>query len=471
MASNSPIIVWFRQDLRIEDNEALNMAIKAGQPIIPLYIMDDTTQAWKMGSTSLWWLEKSLISLAVEFQKLGLNLIIRKGKPLRVLTELIKEVNANKLFYNRCYEPANLKDDSYIKAEFASQNFQVFDFCGNVLFEPWEIRTLQEKPFKVFTPFYNACMKKQIKEIQVLPKLPIPSFEKKIHSEQIELPKDHQDLSHYWKPGSVFGKKVLKQFLKDQINEYKETRDRPDLNGVSHLSPYLHFGEISPAMILHEIKTSYSFENEGIQCFIKQIFWREFGVHLLYHFPKTTNSPFQEKYSDFPWKNDPVKLKQWQLGMTGYPLVDAGMRQLIATGWMHNRVRMVVGSFLVKDLNIPWLQGALWFYEKLVDADLANNTLGWQWVAGCGADAAPYFRIFNPTTQSEKFDPLGIYIRKWVPELDRLDNKWIHKPFMAPRMVLEMAGVELGKTYPNPIVDHDIARKEALEALKSIRNY
>lgn len=450
-STQHPVIVWFRQDLRVLDNAALNAAIETGQTIIPLYIDEEDR-----GTNSYTWLQGTLFALSNELKKMSLNLIIRKGKPFDVLSKLIAETHADKLYWNRCYEPKRIKADSFIKAELSSKQFAVQSFKGNLFFEPWEISTKLGKPFQVFTPFYNACLKSEIKKSEPLPDLKIHGYNKKIATDDVIESKQPR------------GKDILNHFLQSNILLYDQIRDRPDLNQVSHLSPFLHFGELSPIMVYEAALALNKNDNAGVQCFIKQLFWREFGYHLLYHFPKTVNEPLNKKFDNFPWKNDRDELKAWEMGMTGYPLVDAGMRQLLATGWMHNRVRMVVGSFLVKDLLIPWQLGAAWFMEKLNDADLANNTLGWQWVAGCGADAAPFFRIFNPTTQAERFDPEGLYIKKWVPELKNLNSKWIHKPFMAPLDVLRAAGIELGKTYPVPMVDHDVARKEALVILKNL---
>ena len=246
------------------------------------------------------------------------------------------------------------------------------------------------------------------------------------------------------------------------------------MHGTSRLSPHLHFGEIGPREIWHATRraalASGRHSSWRDSQFLTEIGWREFAYHLLFHFPKTPEEPLRANYARFPWRSDGAALRAWQRGATGYPIVDAGMRELWRTGWMHNRVRMIVGSFLVKDLLLPWTEGARWFWDTLVDADLASNTLGWQWVAGCGADAAPFFRIFNPTTQGTKFDPAGDYVRRWVPEIAALPNEWLHRPWDAPSEVLEAAGVTLGRSYPRPWVDHAVARKAALAALAQLKN-
>lgn len=472
-----PTVIWFRQDLRVQDNLALYQAIQRNEPIIPLYILEDEMEKnWKMGEATFWWLHHSLKALKNQLKDLGLDLVIRKGKPIDILKELIQESKATHLFWNRCYEPDAIRRDSKIKSELKALSIHVESFNGSLLFEPWDISNKQNKPFQVFTPFWKTCIQNQIRK-------PIRIDEKKYQSFQIQssvaiedlnlLPKINWDTGFkaYWKPGASNAMKNLEFFIEHDILNYKETRDRPDIDGVSHLSPALHFGELSPNQIWDKVLAKYRGDEEGVECFLRQLGWREFAHHLLYHFPKTENEPLRKEFIQFPWKNEPNQLKAWQKGMTGYPLVDAGMRQLWATGWMHNRVRMVVGSFLVKDLLISWIEGAKWFFDTLVDADLANNTLGWQWVSGCGADAAPYFRIFNPTTQGEKFDPDGAYIRKWVPELKNMPTNWIHKPHLAPKDVLDMAGIVLGKDYPKPIVEHDKARDLALNALKEMKEF
>lgn len=471
---NSLTLVWFRQDLRLIDNEALNTAIERRVPIFALYIEDeDKDNQWKIGAASRWWLHYSLISLQEALQKIGINLIFKKGNTLTVLLEIIEETKADAIFWNRRYEPYHISQDSKIKQELQEKNLLVKSFNASLLFEPWDISNKQGKPFQVFTPFWKNCLLHEIKKPKSLSKKEIVPFHYS-KGEQLKdlklLPKIEWDhgFKTFWKPGVSYAEKWLDNFLKKNILSYIEARDFPSMEGTSFLSPYLHFGELSPRMIFQKVTAAYG-ENEKTFAFLRQIGWREFAYHLLYHFPKTTNEPLRKEFIHFPWKNDPIQLKKWQQGMTGYPLIDAGMRQLWKMGWMHNRVRMVVGSFLVKDLLISWEEGAKWFFDTLVDADLANNTLGWQWVGGCGADAAPYFRIFNPTLQSEKFDSEGNYIKKWVPELANLPVKWIHKPFLASEDVLREAGIELGKTYPKPIVDHDKARILALNSLKEIK--
>lgn len=461
-------IVWFRNDLRIDDNPALAEAIKHSRPILPLFIWSPEEEGkWPLGGASRWWLHHSLQALEKELEEIGLRLVIQSGPSLKILLKLIQQTQAKNILWNRRYEPYIIKRDSSIKLALAEAGVEVQSFNGSLLFEPWSISNKQGKPFQVFTPFWRKCLQQpiplpitfprnQIKGTPTIDSIPLPSLEL--------LPKIHWDagLEKQWKPGEKEAKKLLKSFLSNHVGEYAEMRDRPDVVGTSLMSPYLHFGEISPRTIWH------SATSEDMP-YLRQICWREFAYHLLYHFPATPAKPLKPAFETFPWKCNTNYLQAWQKGLTGYPIVDAGMRELWTIGWMHNRVRMIVGSFLVKDLLIPWQEGAKWFWDTLVDADLANNTLGWQWVAGCGADASPFFRIFNPITQGEKFDPDGTYICKWIPELAKLPKKWIHRPWEAPSEVLHSARVTLGVTYPYPIVDHAEARNQALAAFKEMK--
>lgn len=471
----NPTIVWFRHDLRIEDQPALSTGIKRGNPIIPLFIWAPEEEGeWAPGGASKWWLHGSLISLQNELHKLGLNLILRFNHSLETLIDIIQQTKANTVYWNRCYEPHIVKRDAKIKAELNRLGVKVEIFNGGLLYDPWMVLNKQNKSYQVFTPFWKACCEKGE------PPLPLPKpksatpFKGNIESESVEsfqlIPKIHWDLglNAKWVPGTTAALHKLKYALENVISDYKEHRDFPSIQGTSELSPYLSHGDISPRMIWHYVKQKYSDQNQA-QPFLRQLGWREFAYYLLYHFPHTPNEPLHENFNAFPWEKNENDLKAWQKGVTGYPIVDAGMRQLWQTGWMHNRVRMIVGSFLVKDLRIHWIEGARWFWDTLVDADLANNTLGWQWVGGCGADAAPYFRIFNPITQGEKFDSEGIYIRQWIPEIRLLPNKWIHRPWEAPQEVLREVNVILGRTYPKPIVDHVIARKKALDAFEQVK--
>ena len=467
MRGKMTIIVWFRKDLRIEDNPALWEAFSRHQPILPLYIWSpEDEKDWSLGAASQWWLHHSLESLHKDLKSIGLDLIIRKGKGLEVLNQVIQETKANSIYWNRRYEPSIISRDSKIKSSLTDQGIDVQSFNSSLLYEPWTIANKQNKPFQVFTPFWKTCLSHGTpnKPLGVPSKTPhkAPSTSTlKINDLQLlpTIPWD-KGIKASWTPGTEAAKTHLKSF-NQKIQNYLNDRDHPDTQGTSLLSPYLHFGEVSPRMVWHLLK-----DVEGYQ---RQLGWREFAYHLLYHFPKTPSTPLRSDFQKFRWLHNPSHLSAWQKGLTGYPIVDAGMRELWATGWMHNRVRMIVGSFLVKDLLLPWQEGAKWFWDTLVDADLANNTLGWQWVGGCGADAAPYFRIFNPITQGNKFDPEGNYVRQWIPEIAKLSNKWIHQPWKADPLELKMANITLGKTYPHPLVDHAEARKKALEHFQHLR--
>lgn len=470
----APIIVWFRKDLRLEDQPAFYFACKQERPIIPLFIWSpEEEKEWSPGAASQWWLHHSLLQFKQDLKEKGLELIIRTGESFDILMEVVRESGADQVVWNRRYEPQSIARDSSLKSSLHKQGIKAQSFNGSLLFEPVTIQNKQKKPFQVFTPFWKHCLSLSVD----LTPLPVPSiikpYKQHLSSSSVEaldlLPKISWDvgLQKTWKPGTLGAKQHLTFAIQQVVVQYKQMRDFPGIRGTSQLSPYLHWGEISPRMIWQTVSQSIS-PTEIAEPYLRQLGWREFAHHLLYHFPHTPTQPLRNEFLRFPWKENPEHLDAWKKGRTGYPIVDAGMRELWETGWMHNRVRMIVGSFLVKDLLIHWIEGARWFWDTLVDADLANNTLGWQWVGGCGADAAPYFRIFNPMMQGVKFDPNGDYVRRWVPELSSLSNDWIHSPWEAPPEVLRGAGISLGIHYPYPIVDHKKAREEALEALKSI---
>jgi deoxyribodipyrimidine photo-lyase len=472
-------IVWFRQDLRLTDNPALSAAAAQGR-VVPVFIWSPEEEgAWTPGSASRWWLHQSLRSLAESLARLGSRLVLRRGSALPTLLELVRQTGAQAVYWNRRYEPAIVQRDATVKEQLRAAGLHVESYNASLLFEPWQIRNKQDRPFQVYTPFWNAC-----RSFAPLPDKPLPAPLRLPAPDGLnDLPSLSLDalqleptidwaaaMRRYWQPGEEGATRRLEAFLAQPIDAYDTARDRPDLDGTSSLSPHLHFGEISPRTIWHRIcPVGRATEvRGGREVYLKELVWREFAYHLLYHFPHTTDQPLRSEYAAFPYRTDPAGLRAWQRGQTGYPMVDAGMRQLWQLGWMHNRVRMIVASFLVKHQLLPWQAGARWFWDTLVDADLASNTLGWQWVAGCGADAAPYFRIFNPVSQGEKFDPQGDYVRRWVPELARLPTKYLHKPWEAPACVLSDAGVRLGETYPAPIVDHATARERALAALATL---
>ena len=472
-------LVWFRRDLRLADNPALANAVAGGGTILPVFLWSsDEESPWQPGGASRWWLHRSLVALADELASRGSRLIVRQGRSLDALVELAAETKAARVVWNRCYDPATRARDEAVKSTLRAKGIEAESFNAGLLCEPWEIETKSRKPFQVFTPFWRAAATREPPPTPTAAPKNITSPERWPKSLDIDdlrlLPRIAWDttMRETWMPGEKGAWSRLRRFLKKGVFDYAAARDEPARDGISRLSPHLHFGEIGPRQIWHaarEAADDAAARGKVADGYVRQLYWREFAHHLLYHFPHTDSQPLREEFSAFPWEDDQRRLRLWQKGRTGYPLVDAGMRELWATGWMHNRVRMVVASFLVKDLLIPWQAGAAWFWDTLVDADLANNTLGWQWTAGCGADAAPYFRVFNPTSQAERFDGSGEYVRNWVPELKRLPDKWIHRPFDAPAEELSAAGVVMGETYPRPIVDHDEARKRALEAFAQIR--
>ena len=446
-------IAWFRHDLRIDDNPALVAAAKRGA-VVPVFIWAPDEEApWQPGAASRWWLHQSLEKLAATLEKLGAPLVIRRGPTLAALESLVKETGATHVAWNRRYEPAVIARDTAIKKKLTAAGLDAESFNGSLLFEPMHVATKEGKPYQVFTPFWRALLgRDEPAEAAAAPKKLVPAAKpaKSLSVADLGLLPSIDwagTMREMWSPGEAGAAKRMRSFLDRGLSGYGSERDRPDHDGTSALSPHLHFGELSPRRLWHAVREAAGGKPAAKiagspEVYLRELGWREFANHLLYHFPHTTDAPLRADYARFPWANDPVGLRAWQRGRTGFPIVDAGMRQLWATGWMHNRVRMIVASFLVKDLRISWLEGAKWFWDTLVDADLAANTLGWQWAAGCGADAAPYFRIFNPTSQEEKFDPDGEYVRTWVD-------------------------VE-AKDYPEPIVDHAEARKLALEALKAV---
>jgi deoxyribodipyrimidine photo-lyase len=473
-------LMWFRQDLRLGDNPALSAAL-AAHGVVPVYIWAPAEEAaWQPGGASRWWLHHSLARLADDLRGLGSQLILRAGgDSLRLLLDLAHESGATQILWNRRYEPAVIARDTAIREALRDAGIESRSFNGALLHEPWTIKNKSAQPFQVFTPFWRHIrgLPDPPEPLPAPARIPVPlTWPASVPLESLELlPKIDwaTGMRAAWKPGAASAQANLRRFLQESFQEYPSLRDRPDLPGTSRMSPHLHFGEISPRQIWHSLRRFALDRGQHTTWresqFLTEVGWREFAHHLLYYYPQTPQQPLRAAYAMFPWKTDPVGLQAWQRGATGYPIVDAGMRQLWRTGWMHNRVRMIVGSFLVKDLLLPWTEGAKWFWDTLVDADLASNTLGWQWLSGCGADAAPYFRIFNPVTQATRFDPDGTYVREWVPELAKLPSNWIHQPWAAPPGALVDAGVTLGASYPQRLVDHSLARTGALAALAKLR--
>lgn len=466
-----PVVAWFRQDLRVADHPALTAAAETGAPVIPLFILDEATPGrWRAGGASRWWLAGSLAALDADLRVRGSRLILRRGRAVDLLCRFAEQTGAAGIAFTRRYEPCHAREERDVADAVERRGLACRRFGGSLLFEPEAIRTKAGGPFRAFTPFYKACLAaNRITE-------PLPAPERIAAppawpaGDRLEdwglrptAPDWAEEFKDSWRPGSAGAEARLGAFLDGRLAGYAEDRDRPDRDGTSGLSPHLHFGEISPRRVWHvtrHLAEARGGAEGGSAAFLRELIWREFSHHLLHHWPHVVEAPFDPRFAAFAWRHDAAALRAWQTGMTGYPIVDAGMRQLWRTGWMHNRVRMVVASFLTKHLLQPWQEGARWFWDTLVDADLANNSASWQWVAGCGADAAPYFRVFNPVLQGRKFDPRGQYVRTWVPELAALPDKAVHAPWEAGERV---AG------YPGPIVDHAAARRRALAAFAEVK--
>ena len=476
--AEAPVIVWFRRDLRLSDNPALNRAAESGKPVIALYIMESGLER-PLGGASRWWLHHSLTDLSKRLSRLECPLIVRAGRADDEIETLIGETGADHIVWNRRYAKDGRDRDARIKSRLKSKNITAESFRANLLSEPWEIETKSGSGYyKVFTPYWRAA--RQAFDIADPIKAParLRSYGQScaggaaLSTESIQslgllpsAPDWAAKMAPHWTVGERGAHAALSAFLDGPVNEYPEERNRPDHRGTSRLSAHLAFGEISPRQIWHHCKANA----QAAQKFLSEIGWREFSYVLLFHNPDLATQNFKADFDAFEWTNNPKALRAWQRGQTGYPFVDAGMRELWQTGWQHNRVRMVTASFLIKHLLIDWREGEQWFHDTLVDFDPASNAAGWQWVAGSGADASPYFRIFNPFTQGEKFDPNGDYVRRYIPELARLPNKYIHRPWDAPKDILKAAGVVLGHSYPAPIVDHKSAREKALSAYKRTR--
>jgi deoxyribodipyrimidine photo-lyase len=491
MSLARPVIVWFRQDLRVADNPALVAAAQTGQPVLPVYLWSPGAEGdWPVGAASRYWLQQSLAALDRDLRARGSRLILRRGaqgagrkaddaQP-HGLAALVEETGATGVYYSHRYEPAALADEQRVERALAEIGASAEGFHASLLFAPATVANREGKPFRVFTPFWRHCLGRGE------PSAPLAA-PKKLHAPS-RWP-DSQPLASLnlepridwaggirdrWTFGGEAAVARLERFVDDRLSRYPQGRDNPGEDAVSELSVSLHFGELSPRQAWRAVRARdagrgrATASNEA-ETWLRQLVWREFGHHLLFHYPDTPIEPLVAAFRHFPWREDAEGLAAWREGRTGYPLVDAGMRELWVSGYMHNRVRMVAASFLVKDLLVHWLAGARWFWDTLLDADLANNTLGWQWTAGCGADAAPYFRVFNPLRQSERFDPAGVYIRRWLPELSALENRDLHAPWRAPSTRLRAAGVRLGIDYPEPLLDHGAARSRALDALERMK--
>jgi deoxyribodipyrimidine photo-lyase len=479
MTPSRPAIVWYRDDLRLSDHPALHAASRAQSPVVCIYALDDRAPGLRpLGGAARWWLAQSLRALQASLHEQGASLVLRKGAAPKVIAALARETDADSVFWNDIAHAPQQALADQVAAALGETGVAAHRFPGDLLAMPGQIRNKQNRGLRVFTPFWRR--------VQALgdPPKPLPTPRRlngvtNLSSDSLEgwqleptRPDWATGLRDNWQPGEASARASLEAFLDGGIAGYAGDRDRPDRDGTSRLSPHLRFGEISPRQIWHAARFAAAEHprlSPDIDKFLSELGWREFCRHLLFDVPELATRNLQPSFDGFPWKHDARALRAWQRGQTGYPIVDAGMRELWHTGVMHNRVRMVVASFLVKHLLIDWREGERWFWDTLVDADAGSNPANWQWVAGSGADAAPYFRVFNPVLQGEKFDPDGVYVRRWVPELAQLADDLIHQPWTATPLELASAGVELGKTYPRPLVDHKAARERALAAYATIR--
>lgn len=464
-------IVWFRRDLRLADNPALDHARDHHAHVVPLFVFDPGSESpWNPGAASRWWLHHSLAALDDRLRQRGSRLILASGDPFEAIARIRHVTGAASVYWNRLYEPKTIDRDRAIKGRLADDGVEVRSFNGSLLLEPWEGVKSDGEPYLVFTPFWKQVQKRwQLPPLAPEPReLKAPArWPASLELDDLALLPDHEwpeQLSAHWSPGELGARRRLADFA-DRAADYDRLRDRPDRDGTSGVSPHLHFGEVSPGQIVRELEPSGELPGgKGKMLFVSELAWREFSYHLLWHFPHLPDESLKKSFRDFPWRDRrdyAGDLEAWKKGRTGIPMIDAGMRQLWQTGWMHNRVRMIVASFLTKNLLIPWQEGARWFWDTLVDADLANNSQGWQWTAGSGVDAAPYFRVFNPVLQGKKFDPKGEYVRHWCPELADRDDKDIHEPLSASE------SESLG--YPEAIVDLKATRRRALDAWDAIR--
>ena len=475
-AEGKPVaIVWFRDDLRTDDHPALRRAADAGFAVVPVFIHDKMTPDIRaIGAAQAWMLHQGLVALAGDLGRLGAPLVIRSGGAGEIIPELVRETGASAVFWNRRHGGGERALDASLKQELRAAGLTVESFNGNLLHEPSRITTGEGGPYRVYSPFWRAFVRsgEPRRPVDAPTRLGAGPEVASMKPEDLDLlptkPDWAQGLRDTWKGGEQAARQRLNEFLKSGLTGYAEGRDFPGADHVSRLSPWLRFGMISPYRVWHSVRDADAPERDK-EKYLKELGWREFSWHLFYHYPYLDWRNFDERFDSFPWQPRSRHLDAWRRGQTGYPIVDAGMRELWHTGYVHNRVRMIVASFLVKHLMVDWREGEKWFWDTLVDGDSANNPASWQWVAGCGADAAPFFRIFNPILQGEKFDPEGRYVRHWVPEIAALPDRYIHKPWEADSVTLRKAGIESGKTYPAPVVDHISARDNALQAFESLR--
>jgi deoxyribodipyrimidine photo-lyase len=480
-SATAPVIVWFREDLRLADNRALEAAAAANAPVVPVYVHDEIGKGVRpLGGASRWWLHHSLAALDAGLAATGVRLRILVGAAEEIVPALARDIGATRVTWSRRYGLAEREIDARIKRALAADGITAESFNDHLIAEPWELETQSGGPFRVYSPFWRALTR------AIEPPLPLPAprrlqafqWPAKAGSVTLDelglLPRIRWDtgIAQEWTPGEAGAHARLARFIAEGLAGYAQGRDRIDRSHTSRLSPHLRFGEISPRQVWHAIRASEKSGHKATAAdrnkLLAELGWREFAYHLLYHNPELATRNFAARFDAFPWQKNKKALQAWQKGATGIPIVDAGLRELWHTGYMHNRVRMITASFLVKHLLIDWREGETWFWDTLVDADPANNAASWQWVAGSGADAAPYFRVFNPVLQAAKFDPDGSYIKRWVPELAALEPRHLFEPWAAPPMVLAAAGITLGATYPKPIVSLDQGRERALAAYAAL---
>jgi len=468
----STALVWFRRDLRLADHPALLAALAQHERVIPVYIhAADEEGEWAPGAASRWWLHHALSALAHELRSRGSALVIRRGSSLDALLQLVRESGAEAVYWHRLYEPTVIERDKAVKAALREHGLDARSFNGALLAEPWTVAKADGGPYRVFTAFWRALPRHAIGAPEPAPDdLPAHPVAGEPLDALALLPRIAWDsgMRQSWRPGEVGALALLRDFVSERVERYTAERDLPARQATSRLSAPLHFGEVSPRPVIAALRLQAPDAGAdfaaGGEHYERELGWREFAHHLLFHFPQTAGAPLDPRFSAFAWRASSqyaADLRAWQRGETGIPIVDAGMRELWHTGFMHNRVRMIVASLLTKNLLVPWQEGARWFWDTLVDADLANNTLGWQWTAGCGADAAPYFRVFNPVLQSRKFDPDGIYLKRWLPELAGLQGEALHAPWMSRLPPAD---------YARPIVDLAQSRQRALEAWGRLRS-
>jgi len=481
VSSSQPIIVWFREDLRLSDNPALHAAASMGAPIVCVYVLEDAGDGRReLGGASRWWLHHSLDALSQSIAGKGGQLMLAQGNAKEIIPRLAEETAACGVHWNRRYDAAGIETDKAIKSQLKESGIRADSFNGRLLTEPWEITTGSGGYYKVFTPYWKSLRSSYSAPEPLAP--PTSFARPDVASEDLSdwgllptAPNWAKAFPDCWKPGEAGAAERLDKWLDTAINNYDDNRNRPDIDdSTSGLSPHLRWGEISPVQVWRCVRGRmedgrYKIDDDAAWTFLSEIAWREFSYVLLYHNPDLARENYNGDFSHMPWREDDADYERWTSGNTGFPIVDAGMRQLWEIGWMHNRVRMIVGSFLTKHLLLPWQKGEDWFWDTLVDADPAANAAGWQWVAGSGADAAPYFRVFNPITQGSKFDASGAYVRRWCPELKGLPDKYLHSPWEAPEDVLKKAGITLGETYPRPMIEHTAGRQRALDAYDTLK--